>query len=597
MKTLTDKALEIFTPKGAQTVSEWASENIVIPSSISNFGGRYQNINKYTEEPLNRAGEIGCERLVLCYGTQCSKTISQALILLHSVATNPRPSMVVFPSADLGRRYSIDRLQKIIEASPSLHEYLPESGDDYTNMNMRLKPCTISIVGAGVPSSLSSASIGCLIVDEVDQLPDSHTNTNGSLSLCLQRTKMYGHNATTVLASTPTCASESGETIWDQFLLTDQRYYEIPCLECGALNKVHFSDTSKFHVVFDTSKDEQGIIDVKTAMDTARLKCPACGSTFNDSQKHSMINDDRAKWVSNNPNGYKGWYGYNAHTLLNSMVTMAEGVRLFLASKESTNQLQSFINNYCAEPYIHTVDDAPNPIDLDNIQSEYEQGAIIKDALYFVACDVQMLYIPAVVIAQTPDGTQHLVDWQECGGFNDVAELQRKYNAEQVIIDAGYNSKVVYKECHDRGWIPCRGFAQMQVFYDFVNLDIEQGKASKYSRKRVYQMNINKEHYAREFFRHRSGFTGAFYIYKNAPYELKRQLCSEVEVSRTNKQTGREQFSFRQIYKNNHALDAVVYAQAFIDYFKGHNITKQKAAGKRKPINERIQSEGDELTF
>ena len=51
MKTLTDKALEIFTPKGAQTVSEWASENIVIPSSISNFGGRYQNINKYTVPP------------------------------------------------------------------------------------------------------------------------------------------------------------------------------------------------------------------------------------------------------------------------------------------------------------------------------------------------------------------------------------------------------------------------------------------------------------------------------------------------------------------------------------------------------------------
>ena len=100
MKTLTDKALEIFTPKGVQTVSEWASENIVIPSSISNFGGKYQNINKYVEEPLNRAGEIGCERLVLCYGTQCSKTISQAIILLHSVATNPRPSMVVFLSAD-----------------------------------------------------------------------------------------------------------------------------------------------------------------------------------------------------------------------------------------------------------------------------------------------------------------------------------------------------------------------------------------------------------------------------------------------------------------------------------------------------------------
>ena len=37
------------------------------------------------------------------------------------------------------------------------------------------------------------------------------------------------------------------------------------------MNSVHFSDTSKFHVVFDTVKDEQGITDVKTAMESAAL--------------------------------------------------------------------------------------------------------------------------------------------------------------------------------------------------------------------------------------------------------------------------------------------------------------------------------------
>ena len=156
---------------------------------------------------------------------------------------------------------------------------------------------------------------------------------------------------------------------------------------------------------------------------------------------------------------------------------------------------------------------------------------------------------------------------------------------------------MVYKECYERGWLPCKGFAQMNVFYDFVNLDIEQGKKTNFSRKRIFQMNINKEHYTREFFKHRSGSTGAFYIYQDAPYELKRQLCSEVEVSRTNKQTGKEKFSFRQLYKHNHALDATIYCLAFIDYFRGHNITRQKQTVKRKPINERIEAEGDELIF
>ena len=149
-----------------------------------------------------------------------------------------------------------------------------------------------------------------------------------------------------------------------------------------------------------------------------------------------MVNDDRAKWVSTNPNGYKGWYGYNAHTLLNSMVTMAEGVRLFLASKESTNQLQSFINNYASEPYIHTVDEAPNPIDLDNIQSEYEQGAIIKDALYFVACDVQQLYIPAVVLCQLKD---------------DKTTFSRLASAVALMMSLNY--KNICRASYNRCWL------------------------------------------------------------------------------------------------------------------------------------------------
>ena len=139
----------------------------------------------------------------------------------------------------------------------------------------------------------------------------------------------------------------------------------------------------------------------------------------------------------------------------------------------------------------------------------------------------------------------------------------------------------------------------MQVFYDFVSLDVEQGKASAHGRKRVNQMNVNKDYYTKEYFKMRSGQTGNFYIYRNAPYELKKQLCSEALVSKTDKRTGREKFSFRQVYKHNHALDACIYALAFIDYYKGNNIKKvnRLRTEKRKPINERVKSGGDVLEF
>lgn len=598
MKKLEQLAFDIFAPKDAQTVTEWAIDNIVIPSSISAYGGNYQPINKYVIEPLNRAGELGTERLVLNWSTQASKTLCMSIILLNGIATNPRTSLVVFPSAELGRRYSIDRLQAIISASPNLHQYLPDNDDDYTNLNMRLKPATINIVGGNSPSAISSVSVGMLICDEIDQLPDSHSNVNGSLSLALQRTKAYGHNALTVLCSSPTCKTENGETIYDKFLETDMRYYYLKCPKCKKHHTVNFSDNNQFHVVFENVKDADGVTDINRAMESARLKCP-CGAEYNDSEKQALVNSDDAEWRATNHNSRKGHYGYHAHTLLNGMVSMGEGVKQFLQSKNSLNALQNFVNNYCGEPFVPTADEAPNPIDMDNILSEFEQGEIIKDATYFIGCDLQQYYVPTVVLCQLSDNTVHLIDWQECGGFSDVQALQNKYQAEVVIIDANYNSKTVYQECYERNWLPCKGFAQMQVFYDFVSLDVEQGKATAHGRKRVNQMNINKDYYTKEYFKMRSGQTGNFYIYRNAPYELKKQLCSEVLVSKTDKRTGREKFSFRQVYKHNHALDACIYALAFIDYYKGNNIKKvnRLRTEKRKPINERVKSGGDVLEF
>jgi hypothetical protein len=582
---LTNRAFELLAPKPIQLPSEWAEENIYLPAEITNHAGKFNcDLNPYIKAPLDSIADINTKRLVLMFATQAGKTTIQSILSIWLAIHRSQPQLWVFPSSSMATAFSKERLQKIMRNCDALKSYFPENEKDhFTNLSMMFKCCTISLTGSFAENAVSSRPVGNLFIDEQDCIKNEHANSAGSVSLALERVKSFGENSLVVMASSPTVESQSGELIADNFKDTNQNHFHVCCLKCEHLAPIDFSNEEKFHVVWEREKDSQGITDINKACNSARLKCPKCGELFTDSEKHQMMLHPKSKWIEANPKGREGWIGFHASSLMSTWVKMADGVRQFYQAKNSVNQLRAFTNGFLAQTFYHTTSDEVDAVDLSNLESEFEKGQMIPNAQHIVLCDVQKYSFPTIVLARDEAGCFFVVDWQVASGFNDIAAIQERYEAEFVLMDCRFNTGTILEECFNRNWIPARAFKTMTGFYDMQPVNPDVGKKEKYG-KRIFEFRWNKQNFTREWFSHRSGATGNFFLYRYSEFELKKELCSEVEVELQDKRTGKTKWEFRKTYAHEHASDNVCLGIAFFNFLKAEQyVPKSKKPVDKKP--------------
>lgn len=596
-----NEAFTYFQPKEDLTPVEFNAKYTYIPPEVSSNSGFFDpNFNRYILEPLNSFDDPNVNKLVIQWGSQLGKSFLLSLGALFKIWKSNSSILYVLASDQQSKQMVRERFLPLMQNNKKVAELFPDDMDLITLQNMKLKNCNLHFNGSGNSSKLAGFSCPIVLGDEVQKWDSRSKNESGAITLSMQRIKSFSKaEQLYVLSSTPTIEEDHIENINYHFKRSDQRYYYVPCLECGNLARIGFKESAEdFYVDFENVKFDDGSRDMNLATKSARLVCPACNARFDDSDKVKMVNDERSEWRADNEMAEDSTRGYQLNSLYSYYVTIGDAVKTFLEGKESVNGLMNFQNGFMGLPFQNRIINAPDLLSLKSLECETPRGEKPKNTAFsLLIADVQKYHLYYMILSITSEGFIHIVENSKATGFEMLKAEKENYKCEYALVDSRYQTSEVISNLSELGsdWIAVRAFDKLpsNVYHDMVLVDSISGQKAKGGRvNKVSEFRINLEHYKSLFFRMRNQELPNLQIYKDFDNELAKHLLGEVQVEKTDK-NGRKKIVFETLYPRIDYLDTAVYGTAFSYFLRGtkaYRHLQPEAERDRKPLKDRIQT-------
>jgi phage terminase large subunit GpA-like protein len=157
-----------------------------------------------------------------------------------------------------------------------------------------------------------------LILDEIERFPIELEGEGATIEIALKRTLAYQPHRRVLLLSSPKLV---GGPIHKWFQRGDQRHYYVPCVHCGAMDRIRWAN------VRWTDDDPA----------TAHLVCTACGGQWGDADRLASL--AKGEWLAEHPEradhrivSFAMWEGYSP------LSTLREIVRTFLAARQAQRE-------------------------------------------------------------------------------------------------------------------------------------------------------------------------------------------------------------------------------------------------------------------
>ena len=243
----------------------------------------------------------------------------------------PAPIMLMQPTLEMAEAWSKDRLAPMVRDTPCLREKIADAksrDSGNTLLHKNFLGGHLTVVGANSPSSLASRPIRILLCDEVDRFPASAGTEGDPINLAKKRTATFG-NRKILMGSTPTVKGAS--RIEAAFGESDQRFYFVPCPECGEFQRLIWAQ-----VKWDEGKPE-----------TAHYVCAHCGSLISDESKPEMLR--RGEWRASQP--FNGVAGFHISELYSPWSTWPEMAIAHTRAKRLPETLQTWVNTALGETW------------------------------------------------------------------------------------------------------------------------------------------------------------------------------------------------------------------------------------------------------
>ena len=448
-------------PKEVQ-ISQRCEEIIHLPKRVTHQDGPLSfDRLPFWRDPLDSLGDPLVEEVVIVSGAQLGKTTLCIAACCENLLGNQYPSLYVMPTSDMAKSLSQTRLQTIIESSEQLKKLKPWKKHQYKAMEMQMRTSTISLVGANSPSNISSRPVGLLILDEVDKYPTHTKNEAAAINLALERTKSYPLRKH-IITSTPTIHEG---TIWQFFLLGDQRKYYLP--SPYAKNKYMVLPPLPEHEIIWNKSGTK--IDINRSAKTARVVCPHTGELIRDSDKPDMLAAGRWQ-AENEEHCMPKRRSYQISSIYSPDITFEEVVAKYLAEKSMPNGTQNFWNSWAGMPYNVSDDIEEKPIPTGEYSKRHNWPEE-KTLARVMIVDVQRDHFWAVIRAciDRGDGRRELVLIEETrlDAYEDIEALREELlvDPDLVFLDCGNDRNTVLAQCAKFGWTAMHGIATRQNFY------------------------------------------------------------------------------------------------------------------------------------
>jgi phage terminase large subunit GpA-like protein len=130
----------------------WAQRELYLPRRVTPEPGSYTiRSRQYVAEVFSALEDGRTRTVVLCWGSQTSKTLTVAVWLSFRVATDPAAALIVMPSESEARSYSETRLRPLFDSSPSVRSKYPSDVDKLKHLEMHFVDSTLNLVGSNSP--------------------------------------------------------------------------------------------------------------------------------------------------------------------------------------------------------------------------------------------------------------------------------------------------------------------------------------------------------------------------------------------------------------------------------------------------------------
>ena len=343
-------------------LADWIESHVVLPPEVCAEPGEmrlwpwHRGIVEAIEDPA-------IERVTLVKPVRVGFSTLLHGVTAYYIVERPAPILAVLPTDADCRRVMVSELERIFEASPKLRGRLPgpklgdRTGKHRSTILHRLfDGGSLLFVAARAPRNLRGPTAKVLLCDEVDGM--TVTDEGSPIDLAVDRTHSFADRKI-IVGSTP--GDEETSNVLPLYAQSDQRVFEVPCPSCGAFTEILWQ-----HIEWQPERPE-----------TAAFRCPHCQELVDERHKPAMV--EAGRWRALRPE-VKGHAGFRLNALVALLANAAWGKLAadFLAKKDDSERLKTFVNRFLGQGWRNTVDDLDDaelaaraePFGLDAIPAE-----------------------------------------------------------------------------------------------------------------------------------------------------------------------------------------------------------------------------------
>lgn len=435
-----------WAPPKRMKLSEWAEKHAVLSAESSAQTGKWTNI-PYQVEMLDAMTDRAIESVTVLKSARVGYTKCINHLIGYHIEHDPCPIMVVQPTNGDAEGYSKDEIAPMLRDTPVLSPLFEESGrrdSQNTILNKSFPGGKLQMVGADSPRGFRRVSIRVLIFDETDGYSATAGDEGDQIKLGIRRTE-YFWNRKIIAGSTPTLLATS--RVNKRFLLSDQRYYYVPCPHCGEKQILKWENLRW----------------PKNDPDGAYFACTGNGCVIEYKDHRWMI--ENGEWIAHNPSvtnhaGFHIWAAYS----YSPNATWAHLAREWLDCHKNTEERKTFIMTVLGQPY-EGEGDAPDWEKIYKRRESYPRNRIPMGGLMlFAGVDVQKDRLEVEIVAYGRDMESWSIDYRVITGDTSQLDgpqspwprlkalLDEEWEHEGgnslklrlMGVDSGYNTNTVY---------------------------------------------------------------------------------------------------------------------------------------------------------
>jgi phage terminase large subunit GpA-like protein len=291
---------EFMAPPPRQTNTQWAEANRYLGASESSEPGPYRvSRTPYAREPQDcMSPRSPVEEVVLIWASQTGKTTVLLNCIGSSIANNPGPLMIVWPTNTVAKRNSRQRIAPLLNGSPQLARLVAHNRSrDKANTTLlkEFEGGILVIAGANSAADLRSTPVRDLYLDEVDNFPLDVDGEGDPSKLAEARQTTFTRRKR-LRTSTPTTKDFS--RIEGAFKATDRCYFHVPCPHCGSFQRLELGADTPHGLKWD--KDPAGA-PIPTSV---RYVCAVHGCEIREHLKTAMLAG--GVWIGEQPGAQAG---------------------------------------------------------------------------------------------------------------------------------------------------------------------------------------------------------------------------------------------------------------------------------------------------